>query len=355
MRLVDPRATDLVAGFKRLDQFEKEYKTRQQAALSQPKVSPSPNRRLAPRFSPKERLLTLVTLVVCVPLVLITFLVLYSEVPGAAYGIAGISALGMLGITVFVFSPTGFLQSIASAPANPTPVMWKNWRARLNGSLPPPGENGPSWKKDSDEALQAFVRLLQKTQDDSYLLLYEVQPRHGDDIDLLVIGPKGIWLFEAKHWAGEVLWQGGVWRHETTHYATGGIPMTDTKTISQPPHKQWQRMVAETITTLQKNGSNWIWSAPNLTKIEGGLVFTHPTANYHIDPSSSFKWGGPDYWRRQLLEAPVRPEMTEYIILSATETVLSRHQALNRGKLSTYSMLDHANKLVQQADKKVKL
>lgn len=49
-----------------------------------------------------------------------------------------------------------------------------------------------------------FVRQLQRVLDSSHYIIYRLQQKRSDDIDVTVVGPTGIWVFEVKYWAGSI-------------------------------------------------------------------------------------------------------------------------------------------------------
>jgi len=65
-----------------------------------------------------------------------------------------------------------------------------------------------------DEGVERFWSYLGMRLPDKYVAVRDLLVRRGLDVDILVAGPTGIWLFEVKHWTGEITCRGGRWRKE---------------------------------------------------------------------------------------------------------------------------------------------
>ncbi len=223
------------------------------------------------------------------------------------------------------------------------PPLLPLWRERLRGQLPThtPYE-GFTGEKD-------FVRSLQRLQGDSSYSIYRLQQRRGDDVDVTVIGPKGVWVFEVKYWSGRVTWRNGRWSHVKSYYQRGGIPVTERVEIGQPPDQQWRRMTDDVAETLRRHAPWLIARLPALVQIKGGLVFTHPKAAYDIARDCPCAWGGIDHWARQLASAPAITGMNEQVILHILDVLLTRHRQVS-GDGMTVSMDTYAAQLIQKAE-----
>lgn len=169
-----------------------------------------------------------------------------------------------------------------------------------------------------------------------------------------MVGPKGIWVFEVKYWSGEITWQNGRWSRKKAYYETGRIPVEETIEVNQPPDQQWRRMVDEVTKILRQQARQLVFTTPDLVKIQGGLVFTHPKATYHIPRQGLFfEWGDSAFWAEQLKTAPLVADLSERKILQVVEVLLARHQELNKSNFATYSMVARAEQLIQEAETKL--
>ena len=154
------------------------------------------------------------------------------------------------------------------------PPLLPLWRERLKGRLP---VNKPY---EGTAGEYEFVRRLARSQMGSSYILYRLQQRPGDDVDVTVVGPKGVWAFEVKYWSGRITWRNGRWLWVKAYYQRGGIPVTEPVEIGQPPDQQWRRMADDVAETLRRRAPWLVARLPALIQIKGGLVFTHPKATY---------------------------------------------------------------------------
>ena len=56
-----------------------------------------------------------------------------------------------------------------------------------------------------------LIRALEQVVSPDTYILHSLKPTSSDDMDVVVIGPKGFWYFEVKHWNADFVWQGGTW------------------------------------------------------------------------------------------------------------------------------------------------
>jgi hypothetical protein len=216
------------------------------------------------------------------------------------------------------------------------------WRAGLRGSLPQhlPYEGAAGEYK--------FIRQLKALKIPAYIA-YRLQQQPGDDLDVTIVGRKGLWLFEVKYWSGEIIWQNGQWSRYKTYFQPGGQQIREPRPVSQPPEQQWRRMVEDTRRTLEMRASHLVQHYSSLSKIHGGVVFSHPEAAFHISPEASFTWGNIRFWMDRIQAATTQREMNERTTLQVMETLLARHQQLQE-VCQVHSMLAYAEKLIQEAE-----
>ena len=216
------------------------------------------------------------------------------------------------------------------------------WLEGLRGSLPSeyPYQGAPG-EYDFLENLQEL--------DESGFLLYRLQQAPGDDIDVTLVSESGIWVFEVKYLKGIVRWRDGRWTHQKTYYGPRGVPITEARSPDEPYHEQWRRMAKEVEETLRRKASGLITRLPNLTRIRGGIVFTHPEGRYDIPPGSPFNWGIIPFWLEKISTVLPVGGVDERSSLQALEALLIRHQQVNN-MARTRSMQAYAEQLVQQAE-----
>jgi len=226
------------------------------------------------------------------------------------------------------------------------PPLLSLWYERLGGRLP---ANKPY---EGATGEYAFIRRLARLGAGSSYILYRLQQRYGDDVDVTVIGPKGVWVFEVKYWSGTITWRNGEWFRAKSYYKPGGIPVTEPGEVGQPPDQQWQRMTDDVAETLRRRAPRLLARLPVLTQVKGGLVFTHPEASYDIGPGCPCARGDIADWTRQLAKAPVVPGLSERIVLHILDALLVRHRQVSETR-ATHSMDAYAAQLVQNVESRL--
>ena len=192
-----------------------------------------------------------------------------------------------------------------------------------------------------------LVRGLDAIVSTDTLILHSLNPKPRDDLDVVVIGPKGLWYFEVKHWNAEFEWCDGIWRvlqydHESgTKYEKG---------MNEYPDAQRKRMCALVLENLNARGQELIKQAPVVTDIKGGIVFSNKNAELNIEGPTPFRWGRTEDWISIYEEAPVLKGMTPEVILRLTEILLRRHQELNPN-MELSSMKDHLLKVLDKVER----
>ncbi|MBK8904582.1 MAG: NERD domain-containing protein [Anaerolineaceae bacterium] len=256
----------------------------------------------------------------------------------------------LMGGGIFFYWILQLLQPKPSPPADPfnsrliSPVLPK-WKAAIRGKLPP-------IIKDGDEGERRFIYELQSSLDDSYYLLSGIQQRHGEDVDVTLVGPKGIWVFEVKYWNGTIRWRAGKWSRERTYYKPGAIKVTEPRPVSQPPGEQWRRAVGDVNKTLQVKKPQFVGRHLTRAQAKGGLVFTHRGATFQIDSGLPVAWGSPEWWTGQIAAVPIIPGWQESDSLEVLDALLARHGEIDP-RSNRRCLKNHALSLVSHAEKEL--
>jgi hypothetical protein len=194
-----------------------------------------------------------------------------------------------------------------------------------------------------------LVRELAMIVSPNTFILHRLNQIPGDDLDVVVIGPKGFWYFEVKHHNAHFEWQNGTWNiwrldHKTrTHVRVN---------MSQDPDAQWSRMRKDALKTLELHGRDLSAKAPRVADIKGGLVFSNANAALNIQEPAPFDWGTIPAWMQKYREAPRLREMTPRVILQLVELLTKRHQELNPNS-RVYSMETHVTKVLKDVEGKI--
>jgi hypothetical protein len=137
-----------------------------------------------------------------------------------------------------------------------------------------------------DAGVDLFFEGLEELPDD-YIAMRELIVRRGLDVDAIVLGPTGLWLFEIKYWRGEVICRDGQWeqikydKYDNRHSRDHGRV-----------DRQWLREVDAVEQTLDRRLSRKVWVPP----ASGGIVFSFPGVEWDIDDSCQAAYGNVPYW-----------------------------------------------------------
>lgn len=265
------------------------------------------------------------------------------SIGGLALAFAGLVGLALLAI----FLLWQFQITKPAPPAHPLrddvlARVLPQWRAKLRGELPAPSS------AFGDAGEHTFVAHLQTLPIDSMYVLYGVQQKPGDDVDTIVLGAKGIWVFEVKHWGGRVSWRAGEWIHERFDPAR----QTWTRADEQPPDQQRQRMVDEITKTLTMRAPDLVKRFPALRQIKGGVVFTISKTIYDVPADCPARWGFVSGWDKEIADTPIIPGVDARAIFLLLDALLDRHHEIDKDAPIT-SMSAHATKIARQAETRV--
>jgi hypothetical protein len=260
------------------------------------------------------------------------------------------SAIALGGIYFYLPSPkppTAPQNPLKQTPSEIFPDLLLSWKEGLRGKL---------LKTSPDDGYvgeKLFIQELEKLDMQGYILHRLVQ-KVGDDLDLVIIGNKGLWLFEVKYWSGTIIHEQGQWHQEKRYFLRGGVGQTNLRPVSQPPEIQWKRMRDELMYTLTRHAPNLINDHPAIKDVQGGVVFTHPSAEIEIPKGAGFNWGNIPFWIQCLQDAPVKDEFCDdRLCLMITETIIKRHNIIEKDS-TLQSMSDYVDLIVAKEEIKIK-
>ena len=187
--------------------------------------------------------------------------------------------------------------------------------------------------------------LARVTSSDTYIL-HSLKPKSGDDMDVVVIGPKGFWYFEVKHWNADFVWQNGQWQiWQFDHTTQNFQPVT----MQEYPDHQWARMRDEALINLRASADALLKRVPAMSNIQGGIVFSNPHAQVQIDRSAPFRYGTVEQWVAAYQSAPRLRDMAPGRTLQLLEVLLKRHQAFYPNA-ELHSMRDAVQKVIADVE-----
>ncbi|MHA2401624.1 MAG: nuclease-related domain-containing protein [Candidatus Kariarchaeaceae archaeon] len=193
-----------------------------------------------------------------------------------------------------------------------------------------------------------FITRLQSLEDNSHIL-YGIQQRPGEDIDVILVGTIGIWIFEVKYLRGLIRWRDGIWTQiqSTRRFNRGSNYKV--READQPYEEQWQRAVGDVSETLRRRAPDLVKRAPKVTKIRGGIVFTHPKGRCDIPSGCPFNWGIVSFWLDKLKTFPNQEFMDDTAVMEILDALLTRHHQIADVK-NPQSMIAYANSIIAKTE-----
>ena len=237
------------------------------------------------------------------------------------------------------------------------PDLRQSWMEGLNGGLKHEVPDYPEYRDQTEkdhgaQGERLFIRRLREIFSDEYYVFARLMQRPHEDVDVTLIGPKGVWVFEVKHWSGDIYWNDQGWRREKTYFERGGVEITKQVEVGQPPDEQWIRAAAEVTRTLQLRVPELLENNPTLEKVRGGIVFTKEEAVFKFQPGRPTFWGPLNFWIKTLHEVEPKVVLDRRSALQIAETLLVRHHELAPDG-ERRSMITFAEGVVRVADEKL--
>ncbi len=220
------------------------------------------------------------------------------------------------------------------------------WKDGLIGSLP---------KKKSHQAATGeyhFISRLQSLDDNSYIL-YRTQPRLGELVDIILVGLKGVWVFEVVHLQDLIRWRDGKWLHIQKTRRLSRRSQPETQVVEPGFDEQWQRSADDVSVAIHSEAGDLAKKFPAVAKIRGGIVFTHPKGRYDIPPGCPFNWGIVPFWLEKLKLGADQEGMDETTVMQIIQALLSKHHQ-NTKIDNPRSMIELADQIVMDAEGKLR-
>ena len=155
------------------------------------------------------------------------------------------------------------------------------WWATISGRALSVRRSGPtlSARRYGYEGEAAFVSHLAGELPDEYVAVSGLLVTRHLDADVIVAGPTGIWVYEVKHWSGEIICQDSQWRRIKNYREPGGR-LVQKHQVLRPFDKQWIKEADAVKETLRRR----LPQRPNLHEcVGGGLVFTNGGFSFSAD------------------------------------------------------------------------
>ncbi len=239
------------------------------------------------------------------------------------------------------------------------PDIRARWLEGLSGDLMDEVPDYPDYleKNKKDHGAQGerdFIQGLGEIFDDRFFVLARLMQRPREDVDVILIGPKGVWVFEVKHWSGEIYWDDHGWRRVQTYYERGGVEVTKQPDVGEPPDQQWIRAASEVSRTLHSHANQILARYPSLEQVRGGILFTKEDAVLNIQSGRPVFWGTLNFWIKTLQDVEQKANLDTRSTLQLMETLLARHHELAPDQ-QMRSMLTYAQSTVEEADEQFRV
>ena len=196
-----------------------------------------------------------------------------------------------------------------------------------------------------------FITRLLTLTDDS-LILYRLNLNPGEFVDVVLIGPKGIWVFDILFLKGLIRWRDGKWSQIQSSRRLSRKSPSTVEQVVQPFEQHWQTNADLVSEILRVHAPDFSAKSLEANTIRGGLVFTHPKGRYDIPPGCPFNWGIVSFWLDKLNSVPNQEYIDEYAMMEILNALLTRHQRLaNVQNLS--SMNDYANSIISNSESRI--
>jgi hypothetical protein len=225
------------------------------------------------------------------------------------------------------------------------------WWATISERAPSARRSGSdlSARRYGDVGEAAFVSYLARELPEEYVAVGGLLVAWHLDADVVVAGPTGIWVYEVKHWSGQIVCQDGQWRRIKTYHKPGGRLVQEHQVL-KPFDKQWIREANAVKETLRRR----LPRCPNLHEaVGGGLVFTHGGFSFSADSTCNARVYTPRSCVEDLSDSPKVPGFTMLERLYAIDALLEwsdrLHERQGEAPCETSSSVELAERLHEDA------
>ncbi|CAN5894246.1 hypothetical protein BH18ACT11_BH18ACT11_14090 [soil metagenome] len=262
---------------------------------------------------------------------------------------------GVLGLAIAapaVAALYGFRVLLRTPDSPPDPLdLSDRWWGTISGRTSSVRRSGPalSARHYGDVGEEAFVSYLTSSLSEEYVAVRGLLVVRNLDADVIVVGPTGIWVYEVKHWSGEISCEQGKWRRVKTYRQPGGRLVRESEML-KPFDKQWAREAGAVRENLRRR----LPGCPELTEaVGGGIVFTHEKVSFREDGSCGAWASKTSDCVETVSTSPAIPGFTMEKHLRAVDALLERsdqlHERQGEAPWATSSSVELAERLHGEA------
>lgn len=279
MRNIRPEWRNLAKGLERVEALEARFRAEWGPRLEEAQSKRAEVARQRARRHGRAALVGALASAVLLLAVVLVLLLVSSPAAGGAFGLAFVvpAVLALYGTVSLLSTP------IPAPP--PVPLdLTRRWWGQVSGHTLPVHRTGPtlSARDYGDVGEEAFVSHLAGALPGEYVAVRGLLVARRLDADVIVVGPTGIWVYEVKHWTGEIACERGRWRRTKTYYGPGGRLVRETEGLDKSFDKQWVKEADSVKEALRRN----LRLYPHLHEaVGGGIVFTYPGSSFAVDGS----------------------------------------------------------------------
>jgi hypothetical protein len=313
MKSIGPEWRNLAEGLLRVEALEAQFRTKWGLRLEEAQRK----RKEAELQRLRRRGHSALVAASVVALLLFAMALLLLLLSSPATTVALVLALVVPAVLI-LYGVWALLHTPASFP-DPSDLSGR-WWATLSGSGLSVRRSAPplSARRYGDVGEAAFISYLVGGLPEEYVAVSGLLVARSLDADVIVAGPTGIWVYEVKHWSGQIVCQDGQWRRIKTYHKPGGSLVQEHQVL-KPFDKQWIREANAVKETLRRR----VPHLPNLHEaVGGGLVFTHGGFSLSADSTCNAQVYTPRSCAEALSGSPEVPGFTMQDRLRAIDALL---------------------------------
>jgi hypothetical protein len=188
------------------------------------------------------------TLVLALVLAAVALVLLLLSLPGFSVALC----LAIVVPVVLILYGTWSFLVIPDADPVPLDLSSRRWRT-VSGGASSVQRSGPALpaRHYGDRGEEVFVSYLARALSHEYVAVRGLLAARSLDADVIVVGPTGIWVYEVKHYSGEITCERGQWRRVKIYRQPGGRLVRELE-ILKPFDKQWVKEASAVKETLRQ-------------------------------------------------------------------------------------------------------